>query len=429
MVPEDEFFRIKQPVPVRKKHPVVFFLSIPFRIVRRILRSIWHRTTIAFYQKIPSIYKFMVRHYISGERLPLISASDYAALHKDRALIIKKVCSSSYIPIKKPRFSGHIPDIDNRDRNLFQPELTITEYRNARPLPASDFVLENGYCIHPDLYVPERDVSHAERVQQIIIDPEKNHVITVYDPPAKIGAAISLLGQCAGNYAHFLTEVLPKLMIVDQFSEYNGIPLLVDIFIDRNIMETIKVFNTNKRKIYFVHIGRPVFCDRLIVVSSTAFAPPEYRAFLDGFKMPKISPDTYVFSKYAIALLQARAEQIVPDATKWIGKKIYVKRKISHYGNAKNIINIENIEEYLRRAGFSFVEPGSLSPKEQIEAFRGARVVVGQAGAALANLMYTKPGCKVIILSAYFQGCDYDYFNNLMPVSYTHLTLPTILLV
>src|SRR6185437_6092546 len=295
---------------------------------------------------------------------------------------------------------------------LHHPTLEICEYRDATVLPGSNLIIADAKAVHSDFFIPERDVCHSERVGAMRVG--NGRIKYALDPPRRVDAAISLLGQCAGNYAHFLTEVVPRLLIADSVSSLKGLPVILDAWIDPAHRNLIDLFNTENRRIIESWIGQPLFCRRLIDVSPCSYAPPEYRDVFEGkdFKTPP--PDVYCFNRRALALVRERAHDLAPAAG-WVGRKLYISRKIAPHGNARSIVNVSQIDEMFReKTDFDLIEPGALLPQDQIALFREARVVVAPAGAALANLVFTEPGCKVICLAAHFKGAEYNYWSNLM---------------
>ena len=60
------------------------------------------------------------------------------------------------------------------------------------------------------------------------------------------------------------------------------------------------------------------------------------------------------------------------------------------------------------------LDPAKLSFQDQILAFRGVEKIISPLGAALANAIFTKPGCKIIGLSPYYHNANYYYFSNFM---------------
>ena len=63
----------------------------------------------------------------------------------------------------------------------------------------------------------------------------------------------------------------------------------------------------------------------------------------------------------------------------------------------RSIPNMAEIADALGAIGpVTFADAAALSPREQIEAFAGARVLVGQHGAGLANMIWMAPGTTVV---------------------------------
>jgi capsular polysaccharide biosynthesis protein len=72
---------------------------------------------------------------------------------------------------------------------------------------------------------------------------------------------------------------------------------------------------------------------------------------------------------------------------------IYISR--ANYPN--RIMNNEaDLIKALEELGFSVIRPEDYTVAQQISLFSGATIVVGEVGAALANLMFAPAGCKVI---------------------------------
>lgn len=329
---------------------------------------------------------------------------------------IRAVESASLATWRGPRFAGKatgapsVPSVVHVER----PPLQIAEFRNATPLPASDIVVlkEQSLAVHPDYFVPSRDVCHYERLGRMIVSPSCERIYYRHTKPkVNLVEAISLLGQSSGNYAHFITETLPKLLLVDSLPEYRKIPILVDGWIHDNHRVLIKLFNKTRRQVIPVAPSQPAHVERLISISPVAYAPPEYRSFLSGGE-PEFTPyDVYKFSETALNMVRKRRLKV--GRSKY-GRRLFLYRRTANFGNGRNAVNIAKLCRIARRAGFDVVEPGSLSVADQIATFRNAEIVVSPIGAAMANLMFTPRGCKVICLSAVYDSASYYYFSNMM---------------
>jgi len=73
------------------------------------------------------------------------------------------------------------------------------------------------------------------------------------------------------------------------------------------------------------------------------------------------------------------------------GKKIYLKRK-----GKRELVNGAEIEEYLEDLGFEAVLCENYTIAEQAAIFYNADVVIGPHGAAFTNVVFCRPGTKII---------------------------------
>lgn len=73
-------------------------------------------------------------------------------------------------------------------------------------------------------------------------------------------------------------------------------------------------------------------------------------------------------------------------------EKLFLARR----GFRRSLRNAEAVEAHLRARGFAVVAPETFGVADQIRLVSRARIVIGQTGAALANLAFAAPGTKVL---------------------------------
>jgi len=113
-------------------------------------------------------------------------------------------------------------------------------------------------------------------------------------------------------------------------------------------------------------------------------------------------------------------------------KRIYITRR----GSQKRVlVNELDLETALAARGFTIVQPEALSVRDQIALFHQADLIVAPAGAALANVLFCRPGAKVIELQpsnftgvwvrniALLVGVDWRAFFVPSPLSETEVYL------
>ena len=92
-------------------------------------------------------------------------------------------------------------------------------------------------------------------------------------------------------------------------------------------------------------------------------------------------------------------QQLAAQAPKTgYGRRLYVSRQGQARSGAssRRMINESAVIEAVLRLGFEVIEPESLSPVDQMSAFGSADFVVGPAGSAMFNIVFCRPGTKVI---------------------------------
>ena len=101
------------------------------------------------------------------------------------------------------------------------------------------------------------------------------------------------------------------------------------------------------------------------------------------------------------AALQTLRARLLPRTPRGAGLKPAPTRQlhILRMGRKRRrLLNEAEIVELSARQGFETVAPERLSMREQAKLFAEAEVVVGVKGAALSNIMFASPACRVIIL-------------------------------
>jgi hypothetical protein len=92
-------------------------------------------------------------------------------------------------------------------------------------------------------------------------------------------------------------------------------------------------------------------------------------------------------------------------------KKLFILRgKV----DVRKELNLPELEALLMPLGFRFVSTSGLTMQEEADLFGNAEVIIGVHGAALHNLLFSRPGTKVIELFPYdyFEPSNYNLANH-----------------
>lgn len=171
--------------------------------------------------------------------------------------------------------------------------------------------------------------------------------------------------------------------------------------------ESLDVFNPYRHRFISVDPWEKVDITELIYITPTGYVPYDYRKS-PANPVPDIRPEHACFSPASLEYLKQTAEQLFPEKSSQT-RRLFLRRR----SPVRRLLQQEAIEQLLTTKGFMVIEPEHLSFAEQVDIFRQAEVIVGQAGAALGNMVFAPKGCRVIALAAYSPFSNFHYFSNL----------------
>ncbi|MCK5891550.1 glycosyltransferase family 61 protein [Aeromicrobium sp.] len=102
-------------------------------------------------------------------------------------------------------------------------------------------------------------------------------------------------------------------------------------------------------------------------------------------------------------------------------RRLYVTRGTQP--NSRRVVREAELWALLEARGFEKVEPGGLSPQEQIDVFSAAEMIVGPHGAALTNLLFAPAGVTVVELftASYVNQCYWSISRSIPGAHYEYL--------
>lgn len=361
------------------------------------------RALLYLYKRIS--LRLALRHYPYGSKLSALRNS------KDPSLLSRTtIIGGEETAIEPPRIypenqAGLVPPL------IFEkefPTIQVHEVGHAWVYGGSNLTFTNSTVLCHDLYDFSRDFTSEELHGRHFYRRKTTSLFVILRDPTPIWlpTAAACLDACTQNYAHFMTEVLPRITLFCSEEDYADIPLIIDDHLHENILEAIAVVVGSSRKVYQLPIGRAVQCDRLLTISATGYVPFDQRnQRLSNERQGQFSPS-------ALQQLRARLAPLTQPlpADQSAPKKIYIQRDSS----VRKLTNTPQLEAILLQHGFVLIDPGKLSFHEQVRLFARAEVVIGPTGAALANAIFCQPGTEVGILMATHKHMIYKYWPAML---------------
>lgn len=309
--------------------------------------------------------------------------------------------------------------LSKADQDYDFPPTCVQTIRHATVIGRSNMVFADGVLQHHALYRFSHDFTSEELHGKIRISPETSTVKRYEISPKErlFDQAAMFLDSCSSNYAHWLTEVLPRIN-----AYWNGLgqtdgasikrricddgqpmPLLLDDKLHPNIENSLRAVVGQHARVVRVANTEHVEVSQLMVTTPTGYVPFDRRSFkLQGHSEG-------VFSPTALQQLRQHLSATLPEPSQPPPKKIFLKRNTK----VRSMLNAESIETRLSQEGFTSVSTELMSFAEQFHTFSGADIVVGATGAAFANLIFCKPNAKIVICIARFENTSYGYWQNL----------------
>ncbi len=177
-----------------------------------------------------------------------------------------------------------------------------------------------------------------------------------------------------GNYGHWLVEMLPQAYFAAKHLPYAA----------RYMVQAV---GGNLKSVMRQTLGRIGVSDDMVVVAGREPVFVERLIVVDGLTDHGVYMSPLVFE-----CLDRIAQSIAPGDC----EKLYAGR-----GRVptRALLNEAEFVDSASAGGFISITPGDMPFDKQVAAFKAARKVVGVIGANLANLVFTRPGAEVYILS------------------------------
>ncbi len=197
------------------------------------------------------------------------------------------------------------------------------------------------------------------------------------------GPHILLDHEYAQNYYHWLIEVLPRVRILQRLPDLAGLPCLLNVPVQPFHEATLRGVGIEPRR----WVVRP---RKLLRVESLFYASP-----------------TVQEGQPTADVVRWLRETFLPSPPAESTRRLYVSR----HGARRDVGNEDELMAILAPLGFESIRPAEMSFEKQVRAFSEAEAVVAPHGAALASIVFSKPGLRLIEL--FPQDYRADYYRNL----------------
>lgn len=371
-------------------------------LVRWLTIRLW-RTLYPIYTDTFSVY---LGSRASKRWRPLVKLGDYV---KTLHLPSTKVFDAARVDTPAPKVFP-VEDqaylVSPHDHYVFPP-VYVAELGDALIYGGTNLVFAQDAVICHDLYDFERDYTGEELHGRHVIDAKKMRMrLLRHDAtPVKLAVAAAFVDACASNYAHWLTEVLPRIAVFCSVDQYANVPIIVDDGLHHNIMESLALVVGSDREVIALPAGRAISVGVLYHTSVTGYVPFDRRdASQAGHSHGLFCPLAFdVMKKCVLPYANKIQKHDFP-------KKVYLKRT-SWY---RRVINEAALAKFLFDRGYVAVIPENLSFLQQVALFENSERIVSETGAAVVNMIFGKSGGRICILISKHKNMAYWYWINIL---------------
>ena len=212
-----------------------------------------------------------------------------------------------------------------------------------------------------------------------------------------VAEAFSLLHDHGHNYFHWMIEVLPRYLLARR----NGLAREVTLLIDEQI--------GHMQEAVLRHICGPDV--KLLKVKRNVAVRVGKLHWVSDLSVNQVhtlhlpAKSDILISPTALALLREAAS---PSCSAGVTRFEHM-HVVRHNVEFRRLVNRQVFRSMLAKNGFWGFDPGSASFTAQVAAFSNARLIVAEAGAALANMAFCQPGAVLVVLVNGFQNSNYFY--------------------
>lgn len=309
--------------------------------------------------------------------------------------------------VKLMRVLGFIED---GEFSLTYPEIDLWNFENASVIGRNDFVIKGDKVFW-------NKIGNYNFAKNIPLDMNlvryTAEKVTLKDVKANkhFDVAFSLLGVHATIWSHSLSEYFTKISVLSKILELEAgvVKVLVPKYKDKQLKQVMYDTLEKFERIEIIPIGdgERVNADRLYYLPRpTTFTDHETYVAIGDDVQPKIISDIIKRDLVASSVKDAK-DDTYP-------KKLFLVRRATH----RVLTNNEEVEKLFASQGYHLLEPSVLSLEEKIKYFYNAEVIVGPFSSAFSNLVFSKPGTKVLMFSNFQR-----IFENWLSMHYQHFNL------
>jgi len=211
-----------------------------------------------------------------------------------------------------------------------------------------------------------------------------NLVLTKGTPAFKKKVNGKVFNLCQGgsgnNYFHFLFDIIPKIYLLSSKISIKKIDYFYVSDPKEWQIKILEKLGIDKNKLLSSKKYKHIIADEVYTVDHPWYNKGHIHHGVKEIPSWIVIKNRKVFLK---------------EYNKYFSKKIFLDRSNSNYNHCQ-ITNLKNLIKFIKKNKLKSYQPEMLSFNDQINLFNNASIILAAHGASLANIIFCKPGTKII---------------------------------
>lgn len=327
---------------------------------------------------------------------------DYAG---NQQWIVKRLAAKTSISVPDPVFL-------NRPNPVAQVEthpLPVPYYcvqQDIVLIGGTSMVLAGGHDLVYD-YLDVRDDERKAEFKGPNILHAVNDVCTIkyIYSDVHVSEAFSLMHDHGHNYFHWLIEVLPRYLLARKNGLACDVPILIDEKIGKLQEEVMRLILGEDAILIKVPRNCSISVGKLHSVSDLSVNT------VHTLQLPQ--KNDILISPTAIELLREVGGSNFMQGIAKCEKLLIVRTNVEF----RRLVNRGLLRSMLEKECFWSFDPGLASFEEQVRVFSNARIIITEAGAAQANIVFCRPGTVIVVLVNGYKNSNYFYLAEMAQIA------------
>ena len=304
-----------------------------------------------------------------------------------------------------PKFFNKRPKKITNKINYYFPKISFLTFKKVKVYGYSSFIVKDNFLLHHDLINTNTNYCLEEFQGKCWFIKNNKVLWNQRKSDYKINEAISFLDSASFNYAHWISEILPKIYLYRKYYKTKKILLLIDKNLNKNILQSLRiVIKDTSAVIKQVNKGECILVNKLHTITPVGFS--------------NISPKK-ILKKHSHGFFN---QKIINEMSNFISNKIrakednrYKKIFLSRDDSKRNVQNVNKFNIIIKNLGYKKILFKDLDFEDQVKIFKNAKDIIAVSGASVANMIFSPKKTRLVLIANFREyGPGLFYFPAML---------------